>query len=155
MQPVGARQDGYGPGGAGEMAWHYVPLTHQHGGAVSCRTFVPRVVGPGRQHRHAIVGRHLLVGGVNVGLVAVRAADTAAEVVTVLFPVWLCGGRRRSPGKVRQMCRRRPHNAYSEVSQLRSDSSERQMGLEWDVTEVPGGSHALRAACFVFVFTSA
>jgi transposase len=77
------------------------------------------------------------------------------HIISVLFPARLCGGRRRSPGKVRQICRRRSHNAYSEVSQLRSDSSERQMGLAWDPFEVLGGSHALRAACFAFVFTSA
>ncbi len=46
------------------------------------------------------------------------------------------------------------HNDQSEASQLRSDSSERQAGLVGGPAEVPGGSHARSAACFVLVLIS-
>jgi hypothetical protein len=42
---------------------------------------VAGLVGPRRDDRHAVVGRHLLVGGVHVGLVTVRPGDAGPKVV--------------------------------------------------------------------------
>jgi hypothetical protein len=42
---------------------------------------VPGLVGPGGDEGHGIVGGHLLIGGVDVGLVALRAVHPRAQVV--------------------------------------------------------------------------
>ena len=81
------------------------------------------------------------------------------HIFRVLCPAALCGQWRQA-ARVRRgseaACERHwPHNVQSEASQLRSDSSDRQMGLVRDPAEVPGGSTARRAASFVRVLISA
>ncbi len=61
-----------------------------HFGALS----VPNVSNESRTRRSvsvAVIARVILVGGVDVRLVAVRTCDARAEVVAVLCPIALCG----------------------------------------------------------------
>jgi hypothetical protein len=79
----------------------------------------------------------------------------ARHIFRVLCPIALCGRWRSEPGDLGDRGRHRPHNDQSEASQLRSDSSDRQITLVRDAAEVPGGSTARRAASFVLVLISA
>jgi hypothetical protein len=56
------------------------PPLHDEHAALDFR-FVLRLAGPRRDHRHAVVLRHLQVGGVDVRLVAIGPGDRAAKLV--------------------------------------------------------------------------
>ena len=71
------------PGGPhdnhGVVVCHPVALGQQRAGFDL--GLVPGLVGPGGDEGHGIVGGHLLIGGVDVGLVALRAVHPRAQVV--------------------------------------------------------------------------
>jgi hypothetical protein len=76
------RQDGSESGHAEDPEpRHYVFPPVRQGGAVSCARLVAGLVGPSRDDGDAIVGGHLLIGGVHVRLVTVRAGDPRSQVV--------------------------------------------------------------------------
>jgi hypothetical protein len=77
------------------------------------------------------------------------------NIFRLLCPAPLCGRRRSEPCDLGDGGRLRPHNDQSEASQLRRDSSDRQMGLARGSAEVAGGSTARRASCLVRVLISA
>lgn len=68
-------------------------------------------------------------------------------------PRWSSSGKAEDQRARRR--RRCSHNNQSDVSQLRSDSSDFQIGLVRDPTEVFDGSQARRASCLVLVVISA
>jgi hypothetical protein len=77
------------------------------------------------------------------------------NIFSVLFPAALCAWRRGDAGGPSPAASWQAHNSHSELSQFRSVSSDRQIGVARDARPVDGGSQARTAASLVLVLISA
>jgi transposase len=77
------------------------------------------------------------------------------NIFGLLFPIALCGRRRRAPEERWFIGLSRPHNDQSDDSQSSSAWSDLQIGRARDPSEMPAGSVFRSASIFAFVVISA